>query len=316
MVTGRRAFGANSKFSTLAAVIEREPASLAGEVPYELERIVTRCLKKDPERRFQHMHDLKVELQEFKEDSDSGRLQTAPVASKQAKPLRLVIGAAAAVVVVVIALTGWYWLSRQRSAEPEAPLTALPLTSYAGIEGAPTFSPDGNYVAFDRRPEGSGTNYDIYVKQIGVEPPQRLTTDPGEDCCPSWSPDGRFIAFLRQHGSGETSVILIPQRGGQERVVGESYWSLWGDLATPCVAWTPDAKWIAFPSAESRTPGNGLFLVSVETEEKRRLTDHKGDSGPAFSPDGRTLAFVRMEGFRIRHLLSSSWGGPPAARSA
>ena len=66
------------------------------------------------------------------------------------------IGAVAVVALIAVAVAGWYWLSRQRSAEPEAPLTAVPLTSYPGQEDTPSFSPDGNSVAFQWCPEGSG----------------------------------------------------------------------------------------------------------------------------------------------------------------
>lgn len=63
--------------STLAAVIEGEPAKLGHDVPQDLDRIIIRCLKKDPERRFQHMGDVKVALEELREQSDSGRLGEA-----------------------------------------------------------------------------------------------------------------------------------------------------------------------------------------------------------------------------------------------
>ena len=293
MVTGRRAFEADSKFSTLAAVIEREPAPLGGEVPYELERMINRCLKKDPERRFQHMHDLKVELQEFKEDSDSGRLQPAPVASKQAKPLRLVIGAIAVVALIAVAVAGWYWLRRQQPTEPEAPLKAVPLTTYPGYETAPSFSPDGNFVAFEWCGEAPGANCDIYVKQIGVEPPLQLTSNPAVDFSPAWSPDGLFIAFLRQLSPDKSAVVVVPRTGGQERVLGESdVGQRDPNVGGPYLAWTQDSRGLVIPLAESGKAGRGLFLLSVETLEKRRLTDGK-DTLPAFSPDGRRLIFAR-----------------------
>jgi len=300
MVTGRRAFEADSKFSTLAAVIERDPASLTGEVPYDLERIISRCLKKDPERRFQHMHDLKVELQEFKEDSDSGRVQAVPAASKPVTPARLVIGAVVIVAAIAIAVTGWYWLSRQRSAEPESPLKGVPLTSYPGEENTPSFSPDGESVAFQWCPEGPEANCDIYVKQIGEEPPHRLTTDPAEEHSPAWSPDGRFIAFLRKLSPSDAALVIIPQRGGQERVLVESGVARFPDYPgswSPYLTWTPDSKWLVFPQAEIDKAARGLFLLSVSTSEKRRLTQGD-DASPAFSPDGRGLVFTRWSGWR------------------
>jgi serine/threonine protein kinase len=78
MVTGRRAFDGDSKLSTLSAVLREEPkpaSQIVEGLPRELERIITRCLRKNPERRFQTMADLKVALQELKEESDSGTLQ-------------------------------------------------------------------------------------------------------------------------------------------------------------------------------------------------------------------------------------------------
>ena len=58
--------------STLSAIIHKEPESWRSKVPHDLEKVVTRCLRKEPERRFQHMDDVKVVLEELKEESDSG----------------------------------------------------------------------------------------------------------------------------------------------------------------------------------------------------------------------------------------------------
>src|SRR5713226_337754 len=77
IVTGRRAFHGDSKLSTLTAILKEEPkpvASIIPDVPRDLEKIVSRCLRKDPARRFQHMDDVKVALEELKEESDSGKL--------------------------------------------------------------------------------------------------------------------------------------------------------------------------------------------------------------------------------------------------
>ena len=74
MVTGRRPFGGGSSAEMLAALLKEQPkppSELVPDVPKELERIILRCLRKEPERRFQHMGDVKVELQEVKEESDS-----------------------------------------------------------------------------------------------------------------------------------------------------------------------------------------------------------------------------------------------------
>src|ERR1700756_3333739 len=74
MVTGQKAFEGDSKLSTLAAIVKQEPkavSQLVPDIPPDLEKIINRCLRKDPQRRFHHMEDLKVELEELKEESDS-----------------------------------------------------------------------------------------------------------------------------------------------------------------------------------------------------------------------------------------------------
>src|SRR5262245_16755918 len=84
MITGQKAFQGDSKLSTLAAIVKQEPKAvsrLVPDVPPDLEKIINRCLRKDPGRRFHHMEDLKVELEELKEHSDSGKLARAPAAA-------------------------------------------------------------------------------------------------------------------------------------------------------------------------------------------------------------------------------------------
>src|SRR5580698_7413427 len=87
-LTGRRPFTGDTKLSTLAAIVSQEPRP-AGQVveglPSELDRILARCLRKDPARRFQTMADLKVALEELKEESQSGRLTPAPAAPARSR---------------------------------------------------------------------------------------------------------------------------------------------------------------------------------------------------------------------------------------
>jgi serine/threonine protein kinase len=101
MLTGRRPFEGDSKISTLAAILQKEPApvrELVPAVPAEVERVVMRCLRKDPARRFQTMADLKVALEELKEQSDSGS-RSSLRNPKPAVSARLRAGIAAALVI-------------------------------------------------------------------------------------------------------------------------------------------------------------------------------------------------------------------------
>jgi len=303
MLTGRRAFRGDTKLSILSAILKEEPepaSTLRKEIPHELERIITRCLRKDPERRFQHMDDLKVALEEVKEESDSG------TAAMKAAPLRRRWVWAALLPVLLVAgfFAWWMWWSPQ-AAEP---LRAVELITVPGIKSSPSLSPDGNHVAFVWNGPKQD-NFDIYVQQIGAGSPLRLTTDPRNDYNPVWSPDGRWIAFFRGdssslvslHGgvvaqAGTSELRLIPPLGGPERKLAEirlggAYWD------QTYLAWCPDSTCMVVTDSPGQGKPDALFVVSLETGEKRQLTNPQplvnGDLNPAVSADGRWLVFKR-----------------------
>jgi eukaryotic-like serine/threonine-protein kinase len=163
MGTGQRAFQGESKMSTLAAILREEPrpaSQVVPGIPHDLEKVINRCLRKDPNRRFQHMADLKVTLEELKEESDSGAL--TPIQAPVRSTRRVWLWAGAAMVVVALGVAGWFFHERTRKPAP-AP-EVVPLTSYAGSERSPSFSPDGVQVAFSWNGE-TQDNYDIYLKR-------------------------------------------------------------------------------------------------------------------------------------------------------
>ena len=182
---------------------------------------------------------------------------------------------------------------------PLEPMRPVPLTSYPGFEGGGSFSPDGNQVAFPWT-GGNTDNFDVYVKVVGPGPPLRLTTHPDLDGSPVWSPDGRWIAFLRgRPEAGEKmGLYLISPLGGRERKLAETRVPFIYALG-PCLAWSPDSRWLAVCDWAEDSPGRlSVFLLSVDSGERRRLTwppedSRIGDVMPAFSPDGRMLAFSR-----------------------
>ena len=297
MVTGGPAFHGDTKASTLAAILKDNPrpaSQLVDGLPREVERLISRCLRKEVNQRFQHMDDVKIVLEELKEESDSGVLGAAGVS--RPKPRRRLAWALSVAAVLVLAAVG-VWLFRSQSEAPRAPLAVVPLTTYPGSEEGPSFSPDGTEVAFAWDGEKQD-NWDIYVKQIGVEPPYRLTNDPAMDYSPAWSPDGRFIAFLRGLSASKTAIMFMPQRGGSERILAEIDGTVASELRGPYLSWTPDSKWLVGPASTTGQRGWALHLYSTETGEQRTLTnppsEEIGDTAPAVSPDGRTLVFSRV----------------------
>ena len=108
MVTGQKAFQGDSKMSTLAAILKQEPKPISQVIPgipRELEKIINRCLRKNRDGAFKHMDDLKVALEEMKEESDSGALaETPPELGQLGGPG---FGWEQRLVVVAIAVAGW-----------------------------------------------------------------------------------------------------------------------------------------------------------------------------------------------------------------
>ena len=309
MLTGRRAFQGDSKLSTLAAILNNEPEpveQVVSGIPREVTRIVQRCLRKDPQRRAQGMADVKLALEELKEESDSGSLAPAPatVSPKRRK------NAWAALLVALVALGATVlWYLRDGGAALPAAISAVPLTAYPGYERFPSLSPEGKQVAFSWTGDKQD-NEDIYVKLIGSGSPLRLTSDPAPDVAPAWSPDGGSIAFIRRDGPN-SRVMLVPALGGPERelavfLAAYQYLVAQAVTAVSSTGWSPDGRWVVANGKDSEDKPSALWLVSVESGEKRQLSrppaSNFGDCFGTFSPDGRTLAFVRFNGWQAGDL--------------
>jgi Tol biopolymer transport system component/DNA-binding winged helix-turn-helix (wHTH) protein len=176
-------------------------------------------------------------------------------------------------------------------------LRAVPLTTQ-GVARYPSFSPDGNYVAFSWNGLKQD-NPDIYVQQIGTPgPPFRLTTDPRNDYNPAWSPDGRWIAFLRSRSEdGRSELRVIPPLGGPERKLAEIRVPDRTFVLPPYLTWCPDSSCLVVTDSLGEDKPEALFVISVKTGEKKPLTNPQrpawGDENPAISPGGNWLVFRR-----------------------
>jgi Tol biopolymer transport system component/DNA-binding winged helix-turn-helix (wHTH) protein len=170
----------------------------------------------------------------------------------------------------------------------------IPFTSYQGWAHSPTFSPDGNQIAFIWNGGGAGDNPNLYVKLIGSEPPLRITFTPGAKFSPAWSPDGRWIAFISQSNK-DSGIFLVPVIGGEEREIYRLHGAI--DWDTPGLSWSPDGHRIIFPDAKTQESAASLYALSLDTHEAEQLThpdnSWDGDLLPAYSPDGTKIAFVR-----------------------
>ena len=200
-------------------------------------------------------------------------------------------GAGTLLVVGIGAGLAWWGMQRPR---PVPALDPIPLTSDLGSEVEPSFSPDGNQVAFAW--DGPSQNkWDIYVKTVGADTAVRLTKSPEANVNPAWSPDGRSIVFRRYFRvPNKEQILTISPGSGEEKVISEDARS-YGSMA-----WSPDSRWIVSSLGELKRGPTGLVAIDVRTGEMRYLTHpvepNWGDVEPAVEPNGRSVIFSRELG--------------------
>jgi Tol biopolymer transport system component/DNA-binding winged helix-turn-helix (wHTH) protein len=216
--------------------------------------------------------------------------------------------------IALVVLAGVYFRVLRPASLPTQ--RTVPLTSYPGRQITPAFSPDGKQVAFAWDGE-RGDNLHIYVKLVDAGTPLRLTSSSADEYAPAWSPDARYVAFCRGFsGADHVEIWMIPALGGPERKLGESAWANTDGTFCGGLSWSPDGKYLALRDKNTPREPYSIFLLSVETGDKRKLTsppaEYLGDWSPHFSPDGKALAFVRHYSYLGElHVLPVTSDGAP-----
>lgn len=224
--------------------------------------------------------------------------------------------ASAGIVILILAVVAvmlYRWGSQKTaSIIPEGGYRTVPFTSDQGAQVQPAFSPDGNQVAFAwSGPKGS--NRDIYLKLLDSENPLRLTSDAADNYSPVWSPDGRSIAFVR-NSDNDRGIFIIPVIGGPARKIYTPKGTIEWDRAT--LSWSPDGKRLIFPDGKSASTPSSIYALSLDSLEAKAITSPPkywdGDMGPAFSPDGTKVAFLRGTDAAVRDIyIMDTTGGEP-----
>ncbi|MGA7520980.1 MAG: protein kinase [Acidobacteriaceae bacterium] len=273
MATGKRAFEGKTNASVLAAVLTVNPPPITALQPVSppaLERIVRTCLAKDPEERYQDVHDIELELRWIAEGGTPGSVSASP---RRKGRERLAWGVAAALALVGLAF-GWY-LHRPKTAEVLATSIEMPSGMTAnGLDTSLAFSPDGRRLALTLT--GANETTQIWIRSLDSITMQPLADTTGAQY-PTWSPDGQSLAFFADHelkkinvASGVVEVLCAAEDGRG-------------------LAWGPDGQIVFAP-----TPYSGLFLVSAAGGQPVDLVHPRpGETYrlPQFLPDGDHVLF-------------------------
>lgn len=311
MLTGRRAFEGETKVSTLAAVIATDPApprTSHGPLPQEVERVVMRALRKDPQRRWQTMTDLKIALQDLKDDSESGRLTAAaPAPSRPPRRTWLAAGLVGLAVLAAGGIVAWLVL-KPRPAGPGA-VQPERITFEPGFTFWPAFSTDGTMIAYSVDLDG---NFDLYVRQLNGRRSIRRTEHPAPDWLANFSPDGSKIVFRSEREGG--GLYLMESLAGPEHRIADE-----GTLPV----FSPDGSTIAYLVSDPMTRFARLFVIPAPGGPPRPLAPGflavpRGASWspPLWSADGKTVLF---DGMKEGERANRAWwlvpldGSPPVA---
>ena len=289
MATGRRAFGGASKIATLSAILHQEPlplGDLVPDVPVEMEKIISRCLRKDPERRPQHAGDIELALDELRVESESGKQSSAVKPREQAARPSLRLAAILAGGVVLLAALGFLWW-RERT--PPAPEGAdwVQITNFADSVSQPALSRDGRMVTFIRGPKTFLGPGQIYVKMLPSGDPVQLTHDDTPKLGPDFSPDGSRITYTAVNGLAWDTWV-VPVLGGEPRL------------------WLPNAAGLVWIGKSqllfSEIKDNPLHMAIVTAEESRASSHdvyvpshERGMAHRSYaSPDGKSILVVEI----------------------
>jgi Tol biopolymer transport system component len=309
MLTGRRPFDGKSAIDTMHAIINREPTpvvELNPTLPLEISDILEKALAKNPSDRYRDASDFELDLRRFKRALESNSLISMRTAGRVNTNRRLFasrmwIGVGALLLIEVL-LTAWPcipWRGSEKDSINLAGITLTPLTTDPGYEGEPTFSADGQRLAYVSDRTG---DFEIFLKQISGGPDINLTNNRADDVQPAFSPDGKQIAFVSTRASSSSllypgvdysllggDIWIMPALGGSPRRIAES-----GNFPS----WSPDGTSIIYTSGTSWFRQK-MYRVSAQGGDPKEISiTFKSDEAPApfwlhpsYSADERLIAF-------------------------
>ena len=317
VVAGTRAFAGHSTIETLHRIATVDPASVVstiGSAPPELQRIVGKCLDRDPDDRYQSLKETAIDLRGLLRHLESGsamRAETPRAASGSRRWLPL--AGAAVLLALAVGIVGWTLAGSRRPANVASAEIKLERVTASGDLIHVALSPDGKYLAYTDNPGGRQS---LWVRQVdGTNPLELIAPRTVGYWGLDFAPDGAsiFYAVKSQEDLGGT-VYQIPFLGGPSRKVLTSIDS------APAVS--PDGKQVAYLRADFPAVGDSaLMLAGADGSNPRALAVRHPPEffapgffvSPSWSPDGtRLVTPVRNSRTRSAALVTIGLAGDEA----
>ncbi len=285
MTTGKRPFEGKSQISLASSILEKDPEPVSAvkpATPPAFQHVLTTCLQKNPEERFQTAHDIKLELQWIAADrsstSSSAAAPQAPSNSRQR-----ILWAVALVIVIALALIGGTFLHRSHPTQSfQGAINPPEKTTFnlAGDgAGPPVLSPDGALIAFTAT--GDDGKIALWVRPVNSLEARALPGTTGA-IFPFWSPDSHFLGFF-----ADFKVKTIDLNGDSVQALCDVQIGRGG-------AWGADGV-IIFSSGPStplmRVNAGGGTPTPLTTIDSTLHTSHRW---PFFLPDGKHFVYLAL----------------------
>ena len=286
MVMGKATFQKPTSADTISAILNEEPApisQLAPDTPVGLERVVSRCLEKNAEQRFQSASDLAFALQALSDPAISSPTGAHEIRRDKEEGARLRVAPAAIALLAVIfaAVILHFWM--QPATVPKV-ANYVQLThngqqkSLIGTDGARLYLDLGEGRA------GSFASHGIAEMSVSGGEPRKLSLAPSPNMVPvDLSADGSELLVVDGQGAPPKGPLWsLPILGGSPRRLGDAV----GESA----AWSPDGKSLVYTSL------GDVFLAKADGTQSRKLLGVKGDIlNMVWTPDGSHLRFDSSE---------------------
>lgn len=312
MATGQRTFRAETSPDLIDAVLHLPPVSpraLNARVSPEVERIILKCLQKEPQNRYQSAQELEVDLRQLA-GPETGRPVLPPpergvawFLRRHRKILRLSGGLATLVALLLLVKL----IVGQRGRPPQLP-ELRPLTSDEGLTWYPTLSADGKVMAYSSDRAGRGSTLDIWFKNVAGGTEMQVTHGSVDNTSPALSPEGSMVAYRSERDGG--GIYVTPVYGGSERLVAKfGRDPKFSPDGSQILYWTGEERNISEPMV----PDGKLYVTSLQGGSPRQLVPEFVDARyPAWGPDGQHVMFQGSRTMAATYRDGSDWWVAPA----